>query len=86
MIQAKDAVILYLICTLHLFFFLLMPTTFISLQATPVNIIVGSHVWVEDPALAWVDGEVIRISGQEVHVQTTTGKTVSFTTFINDIS
>ncbi|PSS15490.1 Myosin-17 like, partial [Actinidia chinensis var. chinensis] len=44
--------------------------------ATPVNIIVGSHVWVEDPALAWIDGEVIRISGQEVHVQTTTGKTV----------
>ncbi|MBA0835722.1 hypothetical protein Goarm_007987, partial [Gossypium armourianum] len=43
--------------------------------AAPVNIIVGSHVWVEDPALAWVDGEVFKISGEEVHVHTTNGKT-----------
>lgn len=47
------------------------------LQAAPVNIIVGSHVWVEDPVLAWVDGEVFKISGEEVHVHTTNGKTVS---------
>ena len=47
-----------------------------SLQASLVNIIVGSHVWVEDPALAWIDGEVIRIDGQDVHVQTTNGKKV----------
>ncbi|KVI12218.1 Dil domain-containing protein [Cynara cardunculus var. scolymus] len=46
-------------------------------QAAPVNIIVGSHVWVEDPALAWIDGEVVRINGQELHVNTTDGKTVS---------
>ncbi|KAG4197582.1 hypothetical protein ERO13_A05G032500v2 [Gossypium hirsutum] len=44
-------------------------------MAAPVNIIVGSHVWVEDPALAWVDGEVFKISGEEVHVHTTNGKT-----------
>ena len=37
----------------------------------------GSHVWVEDPVLAWLDGEVTRINGQEVHVKTTNGKTVS---------
>lgn len=49
------------------------------LQARPDNIIVGSHVWVEDPALAWIDGEVSRISGEEVHVKTTNGKTVSQT-------
>ncbi|RID68801.1 hypothetical protein BRARA_C00938 [Brassica rapa] len=42
----------------------------------PVNIIVGSHVWIEDPGLAWIDGEVVKISGEEVHVQTTNGKTV----------
>ena len=48
----------------------------LSLQASLVNIIVGSHVWVEDPALAWIDGEVIRIDGQDVHVQTTNGKKV----------
>ncbi|KAL1060144.1 hypothetical protein V6Z11_1Z122200 [Gossypium hirsutum] len=42
-------------------------------MAAPVNIIVGSHVWVEDPALAWVDGEVFKIS-EEVHVHTTMEK------------
>ncbi|KAI3495714.1 hypothetical protein L1887_38060 [Cichorium endivia] len=45
-------------------------------MAAPVNIIVGSHVWVEDPALAWIDGEVTRINGQELHVHTTKGKTI----------
>ncbi|XP_021901980.1 myosin-17-like [Carica papaya] len=45
-------------------------------MAAPVNIIVGSHVWVEDPVLAWVDGEVFKINGEEVHVHTTNGKTV----------
>lgn len=45
-------------------------------MAAPVNIIVGSHVWVEDPGLAWIDGEVTRINGQELHVHTTKGKTV----------
>ena len=54
----------------------------IYLQGTPVNIIVGSHVWVEDPVLAWIDGEVIRINGQVLHVQTTKGKTVSTTSLI----
>ncbi|GER36038.1 myosin XI [Striga asiatica] len=43
-------------------------------MASPVNIIVGSHVWVEDTVLAWVDGQVNRIDGQDVHVQTTNGK------------
>ncbi|CAH1448881.1 unnamed protein product [Lactuca virosa] len=45
-------------------------------MAAPVNIIVGSHVWVEDPALAWIDGEVTRVNGQELHVHTTKGKTI----------
>ncbi|KAL6224224.1 hypothetical protein ACLB2K_003079 [Fragaria x ananassa] len=45
-------------------------------MAPPVNIIVGSHVWVEDPKEAWVGGEVSRINGEEVHVQTKNGKTV----------
>lgn len=47
------------------------------LQAAPVNIIVGSHVWVEDPVLAWIDGEVTQLDGQDVHVNTTNGKKVS---------
>lgn len=50
--------------------------SFLVLQGSPVNIIVGSHVWVEDPALAWIDGQVSRIDGQDVHVQTTNGKRV----------
>ncbi|VAH77128.1 unnamed protein product [Triticum turgidum subsp. durum] len=41
---------------------------------TPANIIVGSHVWVEDPTLAWIDGEVVSIKNNEVHVQTSNGK------------
>ncbi|KAK7857034.1 myosin-17 [Quercus suber] len=47
-----------------------------GIGASLVNIVVGSHVWVEDPVLAWLDGEVIRINGQEVHVKTTNGKKI----------
>ncbi|KAL0435640.1 UNVERIFIED_CONTAM: Myosin-9 [Sesamum radiatum] len=46
------------------------------MQGTPVNIIVGSHVWVEDPDIAWVDGEVTKIKGDEVEVETSNGKKV----------
>ncbi|VFQ81338.1 unnamed protein product [Cuscuta campestris] len=45
-------------------------------MAPPINISVGSHVWVEDPQLAWIDGEVIKIDGQDAHVNTTNGKKV----------
>ncbi|EEF48041.1 myosin XI, putative [Ricinus communis] len=45
-------------------------------SATAVNIIVGSHVWVEDPKVAWIDGEVFKINGEEVHVHASNGKTV----------
>ncbi|XP_008785355.2 myosin-11-like [Phoenix dactylifera] len=45
-------------------------------MGTPVNIIVGSHIWVEDPALAWIDGEVTKINGEEAETQTSNGKMV----------
>ncbi|KAL7151552.1 hypothetical protein ABFS83_04G038700 [Erythranthe nasuta] len=45
-------------------------------MSTPVNIIVGSHVWVEDPDVAWVDGQVTKITGQDVEVQTSKGNKV----------
>ncbi|KAI7982475.1 Myosin-11 [Camellia lanceoleosa] len=45
-------------------------------MGTPVNIIVGSHVWVEDPDEAWIDGQVSNINGQEVEIQTRNDKTV----------
>ncbi|KAK3000828.1 hypothetical protein RJ639_022262, partial [Escallonia herrerae] len=43
---------------------------------TSVNIVVGSHVWVEDPALAWIDGQVTKINGEEVEIQNSDGKKV----------
>ncbi|KAL6637848.1 hypothetical protein ACP70R_025420 [Stipagrostis hirtigluma subsp. patula] len=45
-------------------------------MGTPVNIIVGSQVWLEDPGEAWVDGEVTEIKGGDATVATTNGKTV----------
>ncbi|OEL34730.1 Myosin-12, partial [Dichanthelium oligosanthes] len=43
---------------------------------TPVNIIVGSHVWLEDPSEAWLDGVVTEIKGGDATIATTNGKTV----------
>lgn len=48
-----------------------------SLQGTKVNIIVGSHVWAEDPDICWVDGEVVKIKGEEAEIQATNGKKVT---------
>ncbi|XP_058197992.1 myosin-11-like isoform X2 [Rhododendron vialii] len=45
-------------------------------MGTPVNIVAGSHVWVEDQDEAWIDGQVSKINGEEVEIQTTNGKTV----------
>ncbi|XP_066312429.1 myosin-17-like isoform X3 [Miscanthus floridulus] len=45
-------------------------------MASTLNIVIGTHVWVEDKDLSWVDGEVFRIDGQNAHVRTTKGKTV----------
>lgn len=45
-------------------------------MATPGNIVVGSHVWVEDPVLAWIDGEVLLIKGHDICVRATNGKTI----------
>ncbi|KAK6156220.1 hypothetical protein DH2020_010468 [Rehmannia glutinosa] len=45
-------------------------------KGTPVNIIVGSHVWVEDPRLAWIEGQVTKINGQEAEIQRSDGKKV----------
>ncbi|XP_073223061.1 myosin-11 isoform X2 [Cicer arietinum] len=42
----------------------------------PENIIVGSHVWVGDPELVWIDGVVLNINGEEVEIQTSNEKKV----------
>lgn len=43
-----------------------------------MNIIVGSFVWAEDPAVAWIDGQVTKINGQEAVIQRSDGKEVCF--------
>lgn len=48
-----------------------------STQAANVNLAVGSLVWVEDPELAWMDGEVVGVNDEEIEINCTSGKTVS---------
>lgn len=46
------------------------------LQGISENIVVGSFIWVGDPEQVWIDGEVLKINGEEVEVQTSSGNTV----------
>ncbi|KNA14269.1 hypothetical protein SOVF_108870 [Spinacia oleracea] len=46
-------------------------------MGSKVNITVGSNVWVEDPDICWVDGEVVKINGEELQIKTTNGKQVT---------
>ncbi|KAM3248910.1 hypothetical protein P3L10_010679 [Capsicum annuum] len=46
---------------------------------TAVNIIVGSHVWVEDPDVAWIDGEVKKITNRVADIERTDGKKMEST-------
>lgn len=46
------------------------------LQGTPENIIVGSHVWIEDPEVAYIDGKVLKINGKDAEIETSVGKKV----------
>ncbi|CAI0436649.1 unnamed protein product [Linum tenue] len=48
----------------------------IALQAASVNFAVGSLVWIEDPDVSWIDGQVLAITGDELKVQCTSDKTV----------
>ncbi|XP_030499748.1 myosin-6 isoform X1 [Cannabis sativa] len=45
-------------------------------MAGAFNPVVGSLVWIEDPDLAWLDGEVLEINGENIKVLCTSGKTV----------
>ncbi|XP_010522522.1 PREDICTED: myosin-6 [Tarenaya hassleriana] len=45
-------------------------------MATTFTSTVGSHVWVEDPDEAWMDGEVVEVNGEEIKVLCTSEKTV----------
>ncbi|KAL3573696.1 hypothetical protein D5086_024309 [Populus alba] len=46
-------------------------------EGSTENIIVGSEVWVEDPQLAWLDGKVSKITGQDAEIETSNGKKVT---------
>lgn len=52
------------------------------MQGTPVNIAVGSHVWVEDPEIAWIDAVVSKINGAEVEADASNGKKVTHHLFL----
>ncbi|XP_018629557.1 myosin-6 isoform X4 [Nicotiana tomentosiformis] len=45
-------------------------------SAASVGLGVGSLVWVEDPVVAWIDGEVLEVNGADIKVLCTSGKTV----------
>ncbi|CAN8326334.1 unnamed protein product [Cochlearia groenlandica] len=47
----------------------------LDMACTTVN--VGAFVWVEDPDVAWIDGEVIEVKGDDIKVKCTSGKTVA---------
>ena len=50
----------------------------ILLQASKVHFTVGSHVWVEDAEVAWIDGLVEEVQGDELIINCTSGKKVSY--------
>ncbi|KAK1266822.1 hypothetical protein QJS04_geneDACA000156 [Acorus gramineus] len=45
-------------------------------KAASIHIAVGSLVWVEDPDVSWMDGEVVEVNGEEIKIACTSGKTV----------
>ncbi|KAL4282609.1 hypothetical protein GQ457_16G027260 [Hibiscus cannabinus] len=45
-------------------------------QSAPSSFIVGSHVWVEDPDDAWIEGEVTEVKGKDIKVNCKSGKTI----------
>lgn len=47
------------------------------MQTVSANLVVGSHVWVEDPEVAWIDGEILDVDGQEIKISSSSGKVVS---------
>ncbi|KVI08151.1 Dil domain-containing protein, partial [Cynara cardunculus var. scolymus] len=42
------------------------------------NIIVGSQVWVEDPEVAWIDGDVLEIKGANIKIKCSSGREITY--------
>nr|POE60842.1 myosin-11 [Quercus suber] len=45
------------------------------IMGMPKNIVIGSYVWVGDPELVWIDGQIINVNGEKAEIQTSNGKT-----------
>ncbi|KAG6662878.1 myosin-6-like [Carya illinoinensis] len=45
-------------------------------MAGAMSLVVGALVWVEDPDVTWIDGEVVEVNGEEIKVLCTSGKKV----------
>lgn len=50
---------------------------FLNAQVGQLSFVVGSHVWVEDPDLAWIDGEIQESNNEEITVMYESGSKVS---------
>ncbi|KAE8679654.1 hypothetical protein F3Y22_tig00111398pilonHSYRG00287 [Hibiscus syriacus] len=48
----------------------------LNCMAPPTTLAVGSLVWVEDSDIAWIDGEVVQVNGEDIKVLCTSGKMV----------
>ncbi|KAG6536947.1 hypothetical protein ZIOFF_002025 [Zingiber officinale] len=46
-------------------------------MARKFSVSVGSQVWVEDPDVVWIDGEVLEVKGSEIKISCSTGRAVS---------
>ncbi|CAL9163951.1 unnamed protein product [Musa hybrid cultivar] len=46
-------------------------------HANQIHLAVGSHVWTEDSDVAWIDGEVLEVNGDEVNICCTDEKVVT---------
>nr|GEY11977.1 IQ motif, EF-hand binding site [Tanacetum cinerariifolium] len=45
-------------------------------MAGPYKVVVGSQVWVEDPDVAWIDGDVLEINDQDIKVKLSNEKEI----------
>ncbi|KAF7837384.1 myosin-7-like isoform X11 [Senna tora] len=48
----------------------------LGVQATEIKFIVGSHVFVEDPEVAWIEAEILEVNGEELKVKCISDKVV----------
>lgn len=60
----------------HTRFYIEALTFYLNVQAAQLTYFVGSHVWVEDPDEAWLDGEILESKDNEITVSFESGTKV----------